>query len=108
MDTETQDKNGEFISNWKQIVQTLWMLNYVSVGFKGLFPRLQDMPQSLDNLAQVIPSIREGTTTDILESELREMMNQFVQVIRSLTLGQKRIGLLLSQLEEHRTEIVED
>ena len=107
MDTETQDNSGEAINNWEQIVQTLWTLNYISVGFKGLFPRLRGMSQSLDTLSQVIPLIRKKSTTDVLEGELNETLNHFIQVIELLTSGQEGMSNLLRQLEQHRISLEE-
>jgi len=105
MDTETRDDGGEAISSWKQIVQALWTLNYVSVGFKGLFPRLRGMSPSLDTLAQAIPLIRRTSTTDVLEEELRETLGRFTEAIELLTSGREEMSGLLGQLEQHRLDL---
>jgi len=102
---ETKETNGEAINNWKQIVETLWSLNYISVSFKGCLPRLGGMSQSLDDLGQVIPSIQKKGTTNVLKDELEETLRQFAQIIELLSAGQERMNGLLRQLESHRVNI---
>ena len=87
------------------MVQILWTLNYITVDFNGLLPRLRGMSQSLDLLAQVIPSMQRKSTTDVLEGELKKTLSQFAEVIEWLTSGREKTSNLLCQLEQHRMDL---
>jgi hypothetical protein len=107
MGTGTKDNSGEPVDHWKRIVQAVWALNYVCVSFKSIIPRVSSLPQSLDDLKALIPLLEKRATTNILERELKTMMDEFRQATELLDVEAGKIRDLLSLLEEHRARLKE-
>lgn len=105
MGAGTKDKSGEPSDHWKRIVQAVWVLNYVGVGFRGIMPRVSPLPQSFDDLKALIPLIKERSTTNILERELKTMMDEFRQAAELLDAEAGKMRDLLCLLEEHRARL---
>jgi hypothetical protein len=107
MNTETNDKNGEALDHWRRIVRAVWALNYSNLGIRGVMPRVASVSQSLSGLKALIPSIEKAAAADILERELRVMMNEFCRAAQLLDAEAREIRDLLSLLEERRAHVNE-
>src|SRR6266496_2045614 len=105
METETEDKNGEALDHWKRIVRAVWALNYFNVGIRGVMPRVASVSQALYGLKALIPSIEQAAAADILERELRVMMNEFQGAAELLDAEARAMRDLLSLLEERRAHV---
>ncbi|HEX8706719.1 MAG TPA: hypothetical protein VF723_00535 [Pyrinomonadaceae bacterium] len=103
----TKARGKEPAGNWKRLVQAVWTLNYISVGFKGLLSRMGGLTESLDEVAALIPALEEKATADVLERELKEKLAQFGRAHELLSHGSARLRELLRQLEEQRANLNE-
>jgi hypothetical protein len=97
----------EAINTWRAIVEVVWALNYIESGFKGVLPRLQTLPRSLDDLDSSLALIKERSTTDTLEREIERVMVQFGEIAELLDSGSQRMCAFLGRLERRRTELAE-
>jgi hypothetical protein len=107
MDAKMKEANMETLDHWRRIAQAIWTLNYVGAGFRAFKPRAHAIAQPLDDLQSLIPTIEKSSTADVLERELREMMEQFRSAADAIGAGADHIGELLSQLQEQRARLDE-
>jgi hypothetical protein len=105
MGHEIKDKDSPGLDHWKGIVKAIWTLNYINLGLRSVMPRVASAPQALQGLKAMVPFLEETSAADIIECELKVMMNEFHRAAGVLDAEAREMRELLSLVAEKRAQL---
>ncbi len=95
----------ESLETWQKVISSAWDMTIVAVAYNDMRIPLKRVPQTLETLEQEIGKVRDETTLNVIEEEIKTGIRHFSDILEGARDSRDRMDRILRATWNRRVEL---
>ncbi|UCG38193.1 MAG: hypothetical protein JSV00_08335 [bacterium] len=95
----------ESLETWQRVISAAWDMTIVAVAYNDMRYPLKRVPETLETLESEIGAIRDETTLNVIEEEIKTGIRHFSEILEGARDSRERMDRILRAAWNRRVEL---